>query len=270
MKYNHVSFSVIMSVYGKDDISYFNVAMKSIWDDQILKPDKIVLVRDGPVSEALEKMIKTWEKKLGLYLNVIRNEFNLGLAHCLNIAIDNCETEYVARMDSDDVSLPDRFDKQIKFISAHNKVDVLGGNIIETDFSNFEKLITYPQGFENIFKYSKKRSPHAHVTVMMKLTSLKSIGGYPSYYPEDYPLWIKFLMNNKICENINTPLVKVRMNENMINRRGRKFLYGILEITLYQRRVKHINFMQFFFNIIYRLVIHNLPTVVRKQLYKMR
>lgn len=270
MKSTGITFSVIMSVYNGDDVDYFNEAMRSIWDEQILKPNYIILVRDGFVSKKMEEAIVNWELKLKTKIKVVRSKYNVGLAISLNKAISVCDTDYVARMDADDVSLPDRFNQQVEFLKRNPKVDILGGNIVETDFDTFEKNISYPIESEKISKLSKIRSPHAHVTVFMKREALLSIGCYPTYYPEDYPLWAIVQVNNLICKNIDSTLVKVRMNDGMLSRRGKDFFLGILEAILFQKRIGHINVFQMFFNIVYRFIVHCMPMPIRKLIYKFR
>lgn len=116
-----------MSVYKKEKADYLNLALKSVWDDQELKPNEIVLIQDGPLGEDLLVVIKDWKKKLGGALKVHVNQENIGLTKSLNIGIGLISNDLIARMDSDDISLPCRFRVQHDFLLSHPGVDIMGG-----------------------------------------------------------------------------------------------------------------------------------------------
>ena len=113
---NNPKFSVLMSIYHRETLQYFNRAMKSIWDEQTIKPDEIVLVEDGELTDELYKGIRYWKNKLGKSLNIVPLEVNLGLGDALNIGLQKCHYEIIARMDTDDISHPSRFEKQLESV----------------------------------------------------------------------------------------------------------------------------------------------------------
>lgn len=106
-----MKFSILMSIYHKEKPEYFNRAIQSIWDEQSVKPDEIVLIQDGRLSDELYKAISKWKIKLGGVLKIIPLEHNVGLGDALNKGIKYCSYELIARMD---IALPDRFKKQLK------------------------------------------------------------------------------------------------------------------------------------------------------------
>ena len=110
--------SVLISVYKSEKAEYLERALTSVWEDQTLKPEKIVLIQDGPVGSELACIVNQWEKKLGEKLEVIRNEQNIGLTKSLIKGISVIKTDYIARMDSDDISLPERFTRQAEFLEV--------------------------------------------------------------------------------------------------------------------------------------------------------
>src|SRR5690554_5001347 len=114
-----MSFTVLMSVYAKEQPDYFNQAFLSIWDQQTLKPDQIVLVKDGPLTAELDAEIQRWQEKLGKVLSVVELPENVGLGAALNEGLKACKYELVARMDTDDISLPARFEEQVAFMQTH-------------------------------------------------------------------------------------------------------------------------------------------------------
>ena len=108
--------SVLMSIYHKEKPEYFDQAMDSIWEHQTVKPDQVVLVEDGPLTTELYDAIKNWKVKLGEVLDIISLEKNLGTGGAKSIGLEKCKGDYIAVMDTDDISTPERFEKQIKFL----------------------------------------------------------------------------------------------------------------------------------------------------------
>ena len=113
-----------MSVYKSEKPEYLERSLQSIWDDQICKPNKIILVQDGPVGIDLTEVLDRWIAKLGDIITLIVNEVNIGLTKSLNKGITAIDTDYIARMDSDDVSRPERFAVQSEFLDTHKDVAV--------------------------------------------------------------------------------------------------------------------------------------------------
>ena len=132
------SFSVVMSVYHRDNADYFDRALQSITESQTLLPTEIVLVCDGPLGEKLDSVIDKYQGEYPIF-NIIRLPENKGLGNALKVAVENSNNEIIARMDSDDVSIPNRFEQQLKYFADHNDIDIVGGDI--TEFVNNEENI---------------------------------------------------------------------------------------------------------------------------------
>jgi glycosyltransferase involved in cell wall biosynthesis len=126
-------FSVLLSLYTKENPLYFNQAISSIWDEQTLKPNQIVLVKDGPLTPELDQAIDEWGKKLGDILTIVALPENIGLGAALNEGLKYCKYDLVARMDTDDISLPERFEKQISFMANNPDIAVSSTWIEEID-----------------------------------------------------------------------------------------------------------------------------------------
>ena len=120
------SFSVLMSVYYKEQALYLKEALDSIWLNQILKPDQIVLVEDGPLTPELYEVIDEFQKEVGNVLTLVKNETNQGLAKALNKGIGFIRTDLIARMDSDDISLPNRFEVEYNYLEDNSDIVVVG------------------------------------------------------------------------------------------------------------------------------------------------
>jgi len=218
-----MSFSVLMSVYAKESPSYLDEALCSIWDQQTLKPGQIVLVKDGPLTEELDNCISTWKQKLSDILTVVELPENVGLGAALNSGLQKCQYELVARMDSDDVSLPSRFEKQVAFMNENLNVALVSGYISEFKYNpgDIQSVRKVPLDHDKIAGCLKWRNAFNHMTVIFKKSVVLSVGGYNDKltYFEDYDLWIRLFQAQYKAGNIPEVLVNVRIGNDMIGRR---------------------------------------------------
>lgn len=206
-KKENFKFSVAISIYEKDNANWFDRAMESIIQ-QTICPNEIVLVIDGPIPEKIENIIEKYKKsckKREIILKIVKMNKNKGLGHALKVAIENSSNKWIARMDSDDISLSNRFEQQIAYIMKYPDIDVIGGDI--TEFIESEDNIvgrrTVPRENMEIRKYLKYRCPMNHVTVMYKKEAVMKAGGYKDWFwNEDYYLWIRMLESG--CKFANT------------------------------------------------------------------
>ena len=215
-------FSVLMSIYKEEKVKYFDRAMKSIWDEQTVTPDEIVLGQDGKLNDGLYKAIDKWKVKIGTAFKTISLEKNVGLGEALNAAIVHCSYELIARMDTDDKSTSHRFEKQLKAFEEKD-IDVCSAFISE--FENDEnEIISYrklPENHDDIVKYSKMRSPINHAVTMFKKSVVEGAGGYKHMlWMEDYYLWVRMIMNGAKLYNLQDTLLNVRAGNSMLTRRG--------------------------------------------------
>ena len=264
-------FSVLMSIYYKENPKYFDRAMISIWDEQILKPNEIILILDGKLTDELMQVILEWKNKLNEIMKIIPLEKNMGLGDALNIGVKECSFDLIARMDTDDISLPNRFLKQIQIFNNYN-IDLCSSWIDEFDDNENQIISTrkVPEFNIEIIKFSKLRNPINHPAVMFKKESVINAGNYQKMYSfEDYYLWIRMLMNNSNLYNIQKSLVKMRAGYNQLERR-RGIKYLIYEFNFWTKlyRIKFITLSQLLKNLILKLLIRIMPKVVIKTIYK--
>lgn len=264
------SFSVLLSVYYKEESKYLNGSLISIWDDQILKPSQIVLVQDGPLTQELANVLEAWSAKLGSVLCLIPLLKNVGLAAALNEGLKYCKYEIVARMDTDDIAIPDRFEKQFTFMQNNPEVAVCSGLIEEwsQDFSYKISERCLPLTHQEIAKFAKRRSPISHPAVMFRKTAVLAVGGYPNIYPEDYPLWGSMLAQGYIFANLPGLLLKMRVGNALTERRGLQFLKGEIKIYKYLLNIGFINRFEYLTNCILRGVVRLSPVWLKKIFYK--
>lgn len=219
------TISVLMAVYDSEKPEYLDRALKSVWDDQTFKPTEIILVKDGPLNTGLEKIIKNWQERLESIMVILNNDVNLGLTKSLNKGIAVAKGEFLARMDSDDISLPDRFKIQVEFLNLNQDIDVVGGALQEFSSSQGDmRKRLYPATAKEILKYICKASPLAHPTVMMRRRIFDNGLQYNEKYrtSQDVALWFELLSHGYHISNISDIVLRFRREEDGYKRRSRK------------------------------------------------
>lgn len=264
------NFSVLMSVYIKEKPEYLDRALKSILIDQTLKPAEVVIVEDGPISEELKKIIEKYKKDFTEIIKSIKIKENKGLGDALNIGLKKSSYDIVARMDTDDIALPNRFEKQFNFF-IKNDFDVVGTNIIEFE-NNENNIIGYknvPETHNEIVKYSKKRNPINHPSVMFKKESVLKSGNYEKMLGfEDYYLWVRMIMKGYKFYNIQEPLLKFRTGKEMIKRRGSlKYFKNEKNFFKNLSKIGYLNYFEYLKTIIMRFFFRIFPDNMRLIFY---
>ena len=226
-----------MSIYHKEKAEYFNKAMQSIWDEQTIKPNEIVLVQDGKLTEELYSSIKYWQEKLGNTFKTIPLEKNVGLGDALNTGLKECSYELIARMDTDDISTPQRFEKQIDFLEKNKNIDVVGTYIREIDENEnvVKELVKFPLTHEELKTFFSKRDPLAHPTTMFRKSYFEKAGSYRSdlHLAEDTLLWYYGFINDCKFANIDYIGLNFRRTTDFYKRRGDiKKSIGLLKYRL--------------------------------------
>ncbi len=211
-------FSVLMSVYKNENPIWFKEALDSIFANTI-QPNEIVLVKDGPLTEELDLIIKQYSDKYPIF-NIIANSENLGLGLSLRKGVVACKYDIIARMDTDDIIPADRFEKEL--IALKQDIDVVSCiPIIFVDTpSNIIAKKKKPELHDDIVKMAKRRTPICHAATMMRKEAILNAGNYLSkLYYEDYHLWIRMIMSGAKFYNIQEPLYYVRTYPTQISRR---------------------------------------------------
>lgn len=216
------NYSVLMSVYYKENSEYLKQAIESI-QAQTFPTDDFVLVCDGPLNQELDSVIKKKQQEMKNILNVVRLKKNAGLGNALNKGIQQCKNELVARMDSDDISYPDRCEKQLMVFKTYPEISVCSG-IVE-EFATNPKVVESrrvpPETQEEIREFAKVRNPFNHPCVMYKKPDVEAVGSYKDFYLlEDYYLWVRMIMAGYQGYNLQEPLLHMRAGTDMYMRRG--------------------------------------------------
>lgn len=264
-------YSVLMSVYKNDDPNFLEEALFSIYDSQSEKPDEIVVVFDGPLTDELYRVLETFKKGKEEIVKYYPQESNKGLGEALRIGVGKCTGNYIFRMDSDDISHRDRFKIQKEYIESNPQIDVLGTDISEFNYSLNEKMRirSCPQNHNDIVTMGKRRNPMNHVSVCMKKESLIRAGNYESLLLlEDYYLWLKIIVSGGKLANLPKSLVYVRVGNGFVKKRGSKTrIKGWKILQSYMLKNHLINYFQAITNMFLIVAFTYTPSTVKDYLY---
>lgn len=232
-------YSVLMSVYKNEKAEYLRIAMNSMWN-QTVPTNDFVLICDGPLTEELDAVINEMSVAHPDTLHIIRLEKNGGLGHALQVGVKKCKNEIIARMDSDDISRPERCEKELTVLFAHPEVSICG-SIIE-EFTEIEHGVpivinakrVVPETADEIMTFAKQRNPFNHPSVMYRKTNVLTAGNYQDIrYMQDYYLWIHMLIAGFKGYNIQESLVWMKADSNLFKRRSGK-LYRDIQLNLFK------------------------------------
>lgn len=230
-----MTISVLMSVYKSEVPAYLDRALQSVWYDQTIKPLEIVLVEDGPLTDGLYDVIDRWVKELGDKIVVLKNDVNLGLTKSLNRGLEVVHGELIARMDSDDISLPQRFELQERYLEKHDDVDIVGGSLREFSDTCVELRVRhYPLNHDDVIKYIAKACPLAHPTVMMRKRMFDAGLRYNEKYrmSQDIALWFDAIMLGYRIGNLNEITINFRSQGDVFKRRSRAKAWNEFKIYM--------------------------------------
>lgn len=220
-----IKITVLASVYKSEKAPYLERALQSIYTDQTMNPEEIILVQDGPLGDDLLSVISAWKEKLGETLVLLVNEQNVGLTKSLIRGVEVAHGKYIARMDTDDIALPERFEKQYKYLEEHPDVDVLGGAIQEFNSTNDNLGVrVFPLDNESAKKYICKGSPVAHPAAMIRKSLFLDGVNYNSNYrtTQDLALWFDVLASGHKINNLPDVILKFRREADVYRRRANK------------------------------------------------
>ncbi len=265
-----IKYSVLMSVYYKENAEHLRTAMNSIWE-QTVKTDDFVLVCDGMLTQELNAVVAEMEKEHS-ELQVIRLKKNGGLGNALNEGIKHCKNELVARMDSDDISRLERCERQISIFSIHPRVSIVSGIVEEftTSTEIVEARRVLPEKQEDILDFAKKRNPFNHPCVMYKKSAVEAAGGYQDFYLlEDYFLWVRMLQRGFSGYNLQKPLLWMRAGSEMYRRRsGCKYAKSQKALFKYMKDSGFIGVGQYVKSVAIRSASALIPNGIREYIFK--
>lgn len=263
-------FSLLMSTWAGDDPDHLRLALESSTRDQLRPPTEVVLVQDGPVPPTLAAEIERLVAAGPVPVNHLVLTENAGLGPALQAGLRACAHDIVARMDSDDVSEPERFARQLPVIEAG--ADIVGSGLIEFGASP-EDVVgrrTPPVTSEEIRRVVRFRDPFNHPTVVYRRAAVLAAGGYPDLgLLEDYLLFTRMVEGGAVPVNLPEPLVRYRVGAGAYARRGgRALLRSELELQRRLRRLGITTRTEYLRNVAVRGGYRLVPESVRKVAYR--
>lgn len=262
-------YSVLMATYYKEEPAFLDAAINSIVS-QTKKTNDFVIVCDGPLGKELNDVLEYYSSRYK-YITIIRLSENHGVGFASQKGLQNIKNEVLAKMDSDDISLPDRMEKELAKINEG--FDLVSGSIaeFEEDPNNPHSVKVMPQNQEQIIRYSKKRNPFCNVATMFKKSMIEQVGGFSDMnVAEDYTLGIKLIQAGARCYNFPDVLVNVRADKKQIARRsGRELFRNLKKLRKYMLDTKYISRHQYNLYNFESWVFCYSPSWIKRLLYKM-
>ncbi|MGR5261099.1 glycosyltransferase [Vibrio astriarenae] len=259
--------SVLCSVYIKEDPAYLEQCFESLlW--QLHEADEIVVVHDGPLTSELYGVLKDWKVRLPIKEVILPN--NVGLGQALNIGLQECSYDLVARVDTDDINHVDRFQKQVEFMNLNPDISALSCDINEfvSEPNDPSRIRAVPSG-SNVLSYSLRRNPINHMAVIFRKNAILDVGSYQHlYFMEDYYLWLRLQAKGYKIANLSQILVSARVGNGMLERRrGIKYAKSEIQIMtkMYSLGLTKSPATAFYFCA--RAVLRVLPVVILSRVY---
>ena len=263
-----IKVSVLMSIYFKEKPEYFRESLESILN-QTYSPNEIILVKDGPLTDELEEIIKEYKEKLNI--KTVPLEKNIGLGLALREGVLHCSNEIIIRMDTDDIMYEDKILEQIKIFNKDKELILVGTNGI--DFNKNKKDILsnriLPEKDNEIRKFAKRRCPFIHAGIALKKSYVLKAGNYQNcLWFEDYDLFLRMLKLGK-GYNIQQNLLYIRSNLDVYKRRG-GIEYIKREIKALTKLYKdgNMNLYYYLTNILIRFGVRICSNNLRMLIYK--
>ena len=263
------TYSVLMAVYGKEKPEFFRQSIESVLA-QTLPFSDFVLVCDGALTHELNEVISWAQEEMGEKLQIIRLKENKGLGKALRTGVPRCRCSVIARMDSDDISRPDRCERQFRIIERDG-YDLVSGTLQEfvREPGDMDRLRVLPRTSEEILQYAKKRNPFNHPCVMFRKESVLRVGSYQDFPGfEDYYLWIRMLRKGCKGYNVQEVILDMRTGNGMYDRRGgRDYLYWVLRFQRYLYCKNFITKKEYIQNCLVRTIVGAIPGGAREKFY---
>ncbi|MDG3213261.1 glycosyltransferase [Streptococcus suis] len=264
-------YSVLMSVYHKENPTWFDESIKSMFE-QTIKPNEFVLVEDGPLTKELYDVVEKYKTKYPKEFKVVAIEKNVGLGPALKKGVEECSNEYIARMDSDDYSMPKRIEKEFEIFEKYSDIGMVGTNVSEfiDSIDNVVCNVILPETNEDIIKFSKSRNPFRHPSVMFKKSAVVNAANYREYYLcEDYDMWLRMIRNGCKCYNIQDIYVYMRIGEDFYKRRGgHKYFKSIKKFKKEQLENGYLTKFEYLKSIVPHAIVCYMPNFMRDFVYR--
>ncbi|GGF00787.1 glycosyltransferase [Mycetocola zhadangensis] len=266
-------FSLLIPVYYGDSPEFLRHAMYSTVQHQTVRPSEVILVQDGPVREAMAKTIQALIDECPVPMLHVDLPVNSGLSTALDRGLEMCRFDIVARMDADDLSAPNRFEKQLARIA--DGYELVGSGMYEFEADDDgqirDGIQRIPPGTpDEIATYARFHDPFNHPTVVYSRKAVARAGGYQQLgLMEDYWLFARMIASGARVCNIREPLVRYRISSGAYTRRGGlRLLRSEVQLQTAFLRVGFTTPPQFVRNILVRGLYRLTPELIRRVSYR--
>lgn len=265
-------YSVLMSLYKKENPEYLKQAIESMIEQSIL-PDEIVIVEDGPLTEELYDVLDFYKQRYSNLFKIVKNEVNMGLGLALNNGLKACRNELVARMDTDDISKSFRCERQLEVFRNDLEVAIVGAHIDEFNgnISNVISSRKVPCKYEEIYEYAKKRSAFNHPVVMYKKSKVLECGGYADLRRnQDVDLFGRMLFKGYKALNIDEALLWFRADDSLAQRRKswtntKSYIHTIKKFW----KMGYSSFSDYLIVLVAQIGMYIMPIKIQQLIYKL-
>lgn len=263
-------YSVLMAIWKGDSPELLRGAISSMLS-QTVTPDEIVIVCDGSITEDLNEVISSFHPS-GSKMIIVRLEQNHGLGYALAKGVETCSNEFIARMDADDWSVPDRIERELDCMLQGGSLDVVGSNINEysNTLDNIVSEAVKPEHHDDIEHFAHRRNPVCHVTLLFRRSSILRVGNYkPFRKAQDYELVARALKSGLRFYNIQEPLVLVNAGDDYYKRRGgMTYLKRIIEVKIEIYKDGFYSLTDLIVGLSAHVISCAMPNGLRKVVYK--
>jgi glycosyltransferase involved in cell wall biosynthesis len=218
---DRTALSALIPVHQAVDPAHLSRALESV-AAQTRRADEVLVVEDGPVGPGLTRVLDDFGRAHPGWLRRVALPVNSGPGAAAALGMREARGEVVARLDADDIALPQRFEAQLQHLERTG-CDVVGSSMLEFegDESNVVALRKLPETPDEILRYARTRSPINQPTAMLRRDAVLAAGNYVELgLVEDYELWARMLSRGARMANLPEPLVLFRCSPNMFARRG--------------------------------------------------
>ena len=257
-----------MSVYKNDNPEFLKLSIDSMIN-QTIKPNQFIIVKDGPLTIEIDKVLLDYKTKYP-YIVVVESKNNVGLGKALDFGLGSCTNDLIARMDADDISLPNRCEELLKLFEKYPNLSLAGTNVdeFEDDPSVIISTRSVPNTYDEIVHFSKRRNPFNHPTVMFKKSQVIRCGGYGDLRRrQDYDLFCRMLNMGCYALNIDKSLLLFRVGEDYLKRRKSKETYrGTIAAAKLNYQRGYCSFIDYLYVKIGQSIIRFSPTWFTKRI----
>lgn len=263
-------YSVLMSIYEKETPEYLRFSIQSVMN-QSVPPDEFVIVCDGILTEGLYEVLDSYLSGYPDIFIIEQLSENSGLGIALNAGLKRCSNNFVARMDSDDICMPDRMRNQLEAM-RRTQAAIVSGTVLEflNDTNHVVSRRVLPETNEEIRSFARRRNPFNHPAVMFRKDCVEAAGGYKDFpWFEDYYLWIRMLLLGYEGYNIQEPLLYMRTGADMYKRRGGiKYARAVYRFRKYLYKSGYSGLRDFLIGTGGHMLTAVMPNGMRKKIYE--